>query len=243
MVTNATDEDLHEEELDTTKASGTEPAPSEEGTQSEESPVEEKAPAEPDTTLTTPPETEKDLAWYQKAYPESTKEALRLKQENDELKASQVPPPVIESQKTEDGAALTIEQLYIRGKQKEETDAAFAEIRKNYPQVNDPEEYKRFVATAQVFGRAISDGEGRFPSPAELYRKTVIDLGWTDDSSDRLGAALKDGASSPRVPSGTAQPAPTSKVTDAMMAANRRWYPDKSDAEIREELEPHVQLT
>lgn len=233
MATNATkDETQVEEELKTSTEDEAQSPPTE---------SEEAVQTESEETLTTvPAEPEHDLEWYQKAYPESTKEALRLKKENDELKTQATPaPPVIAI--PEENATLTPEQLYIRGKQKEETDAAFAEVRQNFPQVNDPEEYKRFVATAQIFGKAISEAEGRFPSPIELYRKTVIDLGWADDSQEKLGAALKAGAASPRVTSGGAKGVPTSKVTDAMIVANRRWYPNKTDAEIREELEPHIQ--
>lgn len=210
---------------------------SEEDTQSDESSESDASPTgETKETLTTPPEPEHDLAWYRKAYKESTDEAMRLKAELD--KAPPPPAPVIDSQ---DKVALTPEQLYIKQKQDEEINIAFAETVTAYPQVKDPEEYKKFTAMANTFGRTILDAEGRLATPKELYAKTAIALGWTDDSAEKLGAALKDGASSPRVSSGGASAPQTSKVTDAMIRANRRWYPAKTDAEIREELEPHVQ--
>lgn len=230
MATNA--DDIEESEI--TKVEETS-----EVTQSNEEEITEQS-EESETLTTVPAKPEKDLDWYKKAYDESTAEGLRQKARADALEAAKTSAPPVITVQAEEGETLTPEQLYIRGKQKEETDAAFGEVRKNFPQVNDPEEYKRFVATAQIFGKAISESEGRFPSPTELYRKTVIDLGWADESQERLGAALKDGAASPRISSGGAK-TQTSKVTDAMIIANRKWYPDKTDAEIREELEPHVQ--
>lgn len=189
---------------------------------------------QPDLT-TTPQELDKDLDWYKKAYEESTKEALRLKAIAD------AKPEVSESKP--DSQTLTPEQLYIKQKQDEEIATAFADVRKNYPQVTEEAEYKKFTAMANTFGNTILAAEGRLASPEELYSKTVIALGWTsDDNKERLGAALKDGASAPRVSSGGAQARQTSKVTDQMIILNRKMYPGKSDAEIREELEPHIQV-
>lgn len=240
MATNADDEEVKEETLDTSaedlrKAkeesetnTDTSSASEEETTKVEESQEESKD----DSTLTTTSESEHDLDWYKKAYEESTKEALRLK-----ALADNPPPPVIETPKTD----LTASELYIKQKQDEEIATAFADVTEKYPQVKDPEEYKKFTDMANTFGKTILDAQGRLATPAELYSKTVIALGWTDDSKEKLGAALKDGAGSPRISSGAGQGPQTSKVTDAMILANRKMYPGKTDAEIREELEPHVQ--
>lgn len=200
--------------------------------QSDESPEAEGTETEPDAALTTPQEPEKDLDWYKKAYSESTAEALRLKAELEKP-----PEPVTEPT---DETPLTPEQLYIRQKQDEEISTAFADIATSYPQVKDPEEYKKFTTMANTFGRTILDAEKRMATPKELYAKTAIALGWADNS-EKLGAALKDSAGTPRVSSGGAKAPQTSKVTDKMISVNRRWYPNKTDAEIREELEPHVQ--
>lgn len=195
--------------------------------------VDPKEVVQPELT-TQPQEPEKDLEWYKKAYDESTKEALRLK-----VLADAKPPEVPESPAL---ATLTPEQLYIKQKQDEEIANAFSEITKNYPQVSEPDEYKKFTSMATTFGKTILDAEGRLATPAELYSKTVIALGWTsDDNREKLGAALREGAGSPRVSSGSTQPRTQSKVTDEMILANRKMYPGKSDSQIREELEPHVQ--
>lgn len=251
MAPNATEEETKtEEELDTSvddlrqaKEDADKPqeqAPSEEEpTKGEQSPAEDEAKAKPEATLTTETsETEHDLDWYKTAYDNSTTEALRLKKENDEFKANQTPPPTVEPA----GEELTPDQLYIRQKRDEEISTAFSKIQKNYPQVQDKPEYDKFKVMAATVGKNIVDAEKRLPSPTEVYDKTVILLGWTkDDSKEQLGAALKDGAASPRTSSGAPTPSSTSKVTDAMIVANRKMYPDKSDAEIREELEPHIQ--
>lgn len=210
---------------------------SEEGAQSEESQEE----STDESNLTTESsEPEHDLDWYKKAYEESTSEALKLKKERDELKTSP-PPPVIDSQEVTEGVTLTASELYIKQKQDEEIATAFSEVTKNYPQVKDSEEYKKFTAMANTFGKTILDAEKRLATPAELYAKTVIALGWTaDDTQEKLGAALKDGASSQKVSSGAGQGSSTSKVTDAMIVANRKMYPGKSDTELREELEPYT---
>lgn len=246
MATNA--DEVQEETLDTTvddlrkakeesesNPATEEPTPSDQGAQSEESPVEEEAKAEPEATLTTDPQ-EHDLDWYKKAYDNSTKEALRLK---GKLEKATPEPPVTS---VPEGAALTASELYIKQKQDEEIATAFKDVTDKYPQVKDPEDYKKFTAMANTFGRTILDAEGRLATPKELYDKTVIALGWTaDDSKEQLGTAIKDGAGSPRISSGTAQGPDTSKVTQAMISANRKMYPDKTDAQIREELEDYVQ--
>lgn len=252
MATNAetveetvnVEEDLRKakEEAEATKVEESpEPAPNDKDAQSTEASEEEEAPAEPDSTLTTeqPTDSDKDIEWYKKAYGESTAEALRLKKELD---SKVTPPQPVTTPVATDEVQLTPEQLYIKQKQDEEIADAFATITKNYPQVADPAEYKKFTDMAQVFGRTILDAEKRLATPKELYTKTVIALGWTqDDSAEKLGAALKDGAASPRVSSGSPSPKKASKVSDAQLAFNRKVYPGKTDAEIREELEPYIQ--
>lgn len=199
-----------------------------------------------DTTLKNevPSEPEHDLAWYQKAYPESSGEALRLKKENDDLKARlngqvETPAPVVVTPPATD-EVLTPEQLYFRGKIKDETDQAFTEISEKYPQVKDPDTYKRFVTEAQLVGKVITDSQQRLPSPKELYEKTAVILGLTPDNSDAVGSALKDASASPRTSSAPASPTPPSKVTEDMVKLNQQIYPNKSRDEIIKELEPYV---
>lgn len=238
-VSTDTVEDLRKaKEESETNPETNQPTSSEEDAQSEESPVEGEAQAEPDANLTTETQEEHDLDWYKKAYAESTKEALRLKG-----LAEAVPEaPKVDTPVETDGIVLTPEQLYIRQKQDEETNEAFTKIQTDYPQVKDKPDYDKFVNMARTVIKNIVDAEKRLPAPKEVYAKTVVLLGWTaDDNKEKLGAALKDGASSPRVSSGASQSPTTSKVTDQMIVANRKMYPGKTDSEIREELEPYVQ--
>lgn len=206
-------------------------------------PAETVEEAESETTFTkpipsingeTPEEYYANLA---KAYQESTAEALRLVKENRDLKTAKVVTETATDQVT-----LTPEQLYIKQKQDEEIADAFKPIRENYPQVLDEKGYEQFTTMANTLGRTILDAEGRLPSAKELYQKTVMVLGWTqDDSKEKLNVALKDGAATTKTSSTNASGKPRSRVTDEMIIANRKMYPGKTDAQIREELEPHVQ--
>lgn len=187
-----------------------------------------------DPTLTTKVPSEHDLEWYKTAYEQSTTEALRLKGELDKKVEA---PPVTPVTETDDP---TPEQMYLRTKIAEETQAAFKPYLERYSQLSDDANYKEFVAESELLGRVFVEKNKRLPTPSELYSKTVASLGWKPDTSDELGAALKDGAASPRTPSTTPGPTPKSKVTDEMIAVNQKMYPNKTRAEIIEELEPHI---
>jgi hypothetical protein len=93
--------------------------------------------------------------------------------------------------------------MYLRTKIAEETQAAFKPYLEQYSQLNDDANYKEFVAESELLGRVFVEKNKRLPTPSELYSKTVASLGWKPDTSDELGAALKDGAASPRTASAT----------------------------------------
>lgn len=187
-------------------------------------------------TLTTEVPPEHDLEWYKTAYEQSTKEGLRLKGELDK----KVEPPAVSVTPESDDSVLTPEQLYVKQMLIKESDDAFSEVLRRYPQVKDPDTYKRFSETAKIVSKTIVDVEKRLPFAKELYAKTAVIMGLQADNSDELGAALKDGASSPRTASSAPGPAPKSKVTEEMIATNLKMYPNKTRAEIIEELEPHI---
>lgn len=176
----------------------------------------------------TPEEYYKNL---EKAYQNSTTEALRLKGELDKKVEAPV-APVTET--------LTPEQLYIRQKQNEEITEAFNEVSDKYPQLKDQAVYDRFVAEAQVVGKVITESEQRLPSPKELYAKTAVILGLNADNSEELGTALKDAGASTRTSSAIPAGPQKSKVTDEMINLNMKMYPNKTRQEIIEELEPHI---
>lgn len=245
MATNATEE-VEEETLDTSaealrtakeeaQTATEEPKPSEEElTKEEESPKDES-----NLTIETP-EPEKDLEWYKKAYGESTKEALRLSGELKKVQPAS-PPPTPQPTGTD---TPDPDKLYIEHLRDKDINIVWTKVVNEYPELGDPngEPYKKFVQRANIMGKTILTDEKRYVEPSELYPMVISSLGFKSvDSQEKLGAALRDGASSPKVSSGGAPAPQTSKVTDKMIALNRKMYPGKTDAEIREELEPHVQ--
>jgi len=182
----------------------------------------------------TPEEYAKNL---ELAYKNSTAEALRLKglAEGKEEKPAD----------KEEEVDLDPNALYIKQLRDTEITTAFSEITKHYPQVNDQAEYARFVNTVGVLSNTILQSEKRLAPPKELYSKAAVILGWEPegkiDDKDKLGNALKDKAAVSKTSVAAKPKSKQSKVTDAMVAASRLMYPDKTDAEIREELEPYVQ--
>lgn len=135
--------------------------------------------------------------------------------------------------------------LYMKQKMDEEITEAYSTFSKHYSQVNDQGEYTKFTRTVATLSQTILQSEKRLAPPKELYSKAAVILGWEPadkvDSKDRLGNALKDRAATNKTSNAGTKKVSKSKVTDAMVAANRLMYPDKSDAQIREELEPYVQ--
>lgn len=134
-------------------------------------------------------------------------------------------------------------QLYAKQQMDKEITKAYADFSKKYSQVTDQVEYNRFTQTVAVLSSTILNSEKRLASPEELYAKSAVILGWQPndvvDKSDKVAAAAKDGAAASKTSSG-GKPAPKGKVTPAMIAANRKMYPGKSDAEIIKELEPYI---
>lgn len=177
----------------------------------------------------------------------SNKEGKRLADENLALKqriAELESGKGTEKESVNESEDLSQESAYIRQKMDEEIEGAFSEFRKKYSQVEDATEYNKFLNEVRVLGQTIRTSQKRFPSASELYTKAAAILGWEPtnkvDDSDRLKVALKDRAATSKTTSSTKK-APKSKVTDAVLRANRKMYPGKSDEEIRKELEPYVQ--
>ena len=134
--------------------------------------------------------------------------------------------------------------LYMKQKMDEEITEAYTEFSKHFPQVADPVEYDKFTSEVAILSRTIHGSQGRLASPKELYSKAAVILGWEAadkvSDKDRLGNALKDSAAVSKTSNASTKSKKPSKVSDAMIAANRRMYPNKTDAEIRAELEPYV---
>lgn len=180
----------------------------------------------------TPEEYAKNL---EKALQNSTAEFQRLRGEQTSGKEpDQQEQPVVD---TSDPVAL-----FMKQEMDDRITKAYGTFSKQYNQVNDPNEYNKFTNTVAQLSNTILQSEGRLASPEELYRKSAVILGWESQApskDDKLKVALKESGSSSKTSSSTKKPN-TSKVTDAMITANRKMYPNKSDAEIREELEPYI---
>jgi hypothetical protein len=172
------------------------------------------------------------------AYDNSTAEFQRLRQSKTEVKETGKP----EDKDTKASPADPV-SLYIKQKMDEEIVAAYSDFSKVYSQVNDAGEYARFTQKVDTLQK-LALAEGRISPPKELYNDAAAALHWEAgnkvDSKDKLGIALKNKAAVTKTTSATKK-ASRSKVTDAMVAANRLMYPEKTDAQIREELEPYVQ--
>lgn len=178
------------------------------------------------------------------AYQNSTAEALRLKE------LSEKAPPVTDAAQGDDESDDEITStdpvsLFMKQKMDEEIDAAYADFSKQYTQVSDPAEYDKFTREVSTLSRTILTSQGRMASPRELYSKAAVILDWkpqetAPSNEEKVGMALKDNASNTKTSSSPKKKAARSKVTDAMIQANRLMYPNKSDDEIRKELEPFV---
>lgn len=172
----------------------------------------------------------------EQAYQNSTAEAMRLKALADAAQSKD---------ETDDAKIDTSDplSLYMKQKMDEEINSAYSSFAKQYSQVADPTEYDKFVKTVSTMSNTILQSEGRMAAPGELYSKAAVILGWESvnaiSKEDKLKSALKDSAANSKTSSST-KTTPKSKVTDQMVAINRMMYPGKTDAEIREELEPYV---
>ena len=137
-------------------------------------------------------------------------------------------------------------KLYMNQKMQEEIDTAFSEFKQHYPQADadtNPVEYEKFTREVAILSRTILESEGRLANPRDLYKRAAVILDWEPvdkvDNKDKLNIALKGQAAVSKTTSSAKTPK-KSKVTDQMVALNRVMYPDKTDAEIRTELEPYV---
>lgn len=181
------------------------------------------------------------------AYQNSFDEGLRLKRENDTLKAKDTGTGDDNEDDDDDKSTTPSNplELYMQQKMDEEIADAYGDFKKVYPQANDQENYDKFRATVATLSRVIMETEKRLAPPKELYQKAAVMLGWEPDkttSQDKLKVALKDRASVSKTNSSTKKTT-KSKVTDQQVALYRKMNSsasDKSDADIRKELEPYA---
>lgn len=178
---------------------------------------------------------EEYIANLEAAYDNSTAEFHKLRTAQQETK---------KDDDSEESATPDPVTLYSKQKMEEEIGEAFKEFSSKFTQVQDPEKYNKFIAEVKVLSQTIYESQKRLAPPAELYKKAAAVLDWEPQDvvtdKDRLDNAVKGTASNTKAPSGTGKKGTKSKVTDAMIATNKAMYPGKTDAQIREELEPYV---
>lgn len=250
--TSESEEDVSEEAEDTAgdeSESADEPETEEDN--QEEAPEDQPSFTKefPNIKGDTPEEYIKNL---EKAYGNSTSEAMRLKKLAEARLA--IPEPEIgDDFDTDDSPAspapaVTSDptQLWISQQMDKEIVKAYDSFKSDYSQVEDPEMYEQFVAEVATFSQA-KLAKGQIPDPSDLYHKAAVSLGWEKTSQptakEKLGSALKTNAASSPAKTSGAKPPVKSKVTDAQVAAYRQIARDGhslSDAEIRKALEQNV---
>lgn len=184
---------------------------------------------------------------------ESNKEGKRLADENAALKQQLAGKGSGDDGKgsgdgSGDGSQVDVSnplELYAKQKMDAEIANAFTAFQKDYPQaVPGTAEYAAFTNEVAILSGTILQSQKRLASPEELYNKAAVILGWekgTNNPTDKekLSMAVKGQAAVTKTSSSTKQ-VPKSKVTAEMIATNKKMYPDKTEEQIRKELEPFV---
>lgn len=175
----------------------------------------------------------------EKAYQNSTKEALRLKGLQEAPKITSTEDEGEADQKT-----TTPLELWAQQELNKKITKAYTNFSKEYPQVEEKADYDKFTRRVSALSKTILSDEGRLEEPATLYRMAAASLGWKSEGEptekEKLGMALKEKGASSKPGASGAKPSTKSKVTDGMIKASKMMYPGKTDAEIREELEPYI---
>lgn len=165
------------------------------------------------------------------AYKNSTTEALRLKG---------VAEGRVEETSEETGP-IDPRLLYIDRIVNQDIKKTYEVFRKEYPQVDDPEQYQKFVTEVSDLSTFYQEKKGVALTAEEVYPRAAANLGWEPsnkvDDGDKLAVALKDKAAAGKTVSAT-KPKIKSTVTDGEIAvAKQMWGAGMSDSKIREELE------
>jgi len=229
---------------------------------------EEEAEAEPESSFTKQfPNLKGDTledykASIEEAYDNSFKEALRLVDENKQLREQlaqaqqqlavvqtpQAPqpgapapapsnapqPPVAppNEAQTPDWAARAVQR------DKDEMLAAFDPFKKEYPLVLEPDNFKKFTDASDGVKLTMTKTLGRVPTWPELYNGIAGLLGWQPETPQaKKNAAIKAAATSSRSPSGQAPARPKpAKVSEAQVDAYLKMFTSKTREDAIKEL-------
>lgn len=168
----------------------------------------------------------------EKAYQNSTAEALKLKRKVEGKDTS-------DDKKSDDTVSPILRQAERR--ELEAMNKEYDSFLSDYPVANDPSNAEKLNRRVQAISKAIQEDEDREPAFAEVLSVAATSLGWKKDTSGKVAEAMKDAASS-STRSSSPKSAPKSKVTPAQIKAAKKfgWANGLSDAEIAKELEPHA---
>lgn len=239
-------------------------APSEEPTnQGEEAPAEPeeeaKKPATPEEeapTFTKQFQNLKGDNWeeygpeLEKAYQNSTSEALKMKKELEDNAAivARAKALVDDGAKAtpEDKAQFDINTLpeiqMLRAEQQSKMVEAFDTFAKTYPQAKDTDGFDQFQKASAGASQAFVAAYGRVPTYPELFEATANLLKWQpSDKNARKDAALKEAGSEGNTTNSAPKQSPKTNVTEAQLAAAKRFFPNKSDSELVKELSETLQ--
>lgn len=238
------EEQLEDTELETSEENEDEPVETDEESDDEDSPKFEKR-----FTQFKGDSPEEYLKQLENAYDNSSKEAVRLLEENKRLKSEMltkiangdVPDP------KEENAKKTPAELWAESQMQREWTKQYKEFVSDPDKAiieTDPVMFERLDKLTGKFAQFIQDTEGRIP---EL--KEVLDMAWDymnrdnkDSKEDKVAMAVKDAGASPKVKSDKKE-RPKSQFTDEQIETARKLDPtlrDKSRAEIESELSKYV---
>lgn len=167
------------------------------------------------------------------AYQNSTAEALKWKR-----KAEGKDTTTKQSSKEE----AAIDSPILRQAERRELEAMNKEydgFLGRYPSAHEPGNAEKLEKRVQSISKAIQEDENREPAFTEVLGLAAASLGWKEDTSGKVAAAMKDAASS-STKSSSPKATSKSKVTPAQIKAAKKFMPGKSDAEIAKELEPYA---
>lgn len=248
--------EVEPEKADEPEAEITEPTkeetPAEEETSEQEKPIEDEEPEASTFTKQFPnlkgDTPEEYLTELEKTHDLSFKEALRLNEENKQLRAQltqptqqQAPAPTQPEVPTAPPAPVpqtyTDPALqYAKTMQTRDMMSAFDDFKTKYPQATDQADFDRFTKASDGVAAALTSALGRTPTYSELFPAIAGSLGWAP-SNPTKDAAIKDNASSQRTTGSQSPTAPRkAKVSDAQVDAYLKMYTSKTREEAVKEL-------
>jgi|ERR1035437_1348165 hypothetical protein len=185
----------------------------------------------------------------EKAYQNSTNEALRLKKQLDDSaqiieEAKKVVATVPSATATEQPVAPTFTQdtnpdlAWAKQLREDAMITSFDEFKKNYPQAIEGEQFQKFLNASKGVEEAFkASHDNRLPTYPELYKGIADILGWQPTKvTAKRDAAIKESAASSQTVSATQPVAKQSKVTEAQVDAYLRMFPAKDRATVVKEL-------